>query len=692
MREPGERIGGRFEVLGVLGEGGMATVYLAQDLHTGERLALKLLHPHLSKRPSMRARLRREVDAAARLSHPNILVADEMLDLDGGLGLRMPLHTGRSLADVVAAEGPLPEAALWRLGASLSSALTHAHRAGVIHRDITPDNILIDDRGEAVLVDFGLARLDSQRTAAGTEIAATAGYAAPEVYEGARAEPRMDLYALGAVLAFAATGKAPFGSGSPMQVLKRQHDGTRTPLHRARRDLPLPWCEIVEGMLAPKPAQRPQGAAAVSRAFSERAAPPKPSASTLASLPAASPLQLAEGDWVVRIQEQDGDARRRGRLRREREGAADIETVVVGALAQAGRKLMSAFSLPPPKSPEERIVSAVARAAGLPDDALDAPPALLDRDVVLLSGVDEQTARDVGRTAQHAGFLVELAQVPPDLRRTPQYVAAVLAGFMAVGMGAGLLLSGWGAGLLSVALIGLLLLWRGVPQRPPLPEAAFDRELLEHLTPRYRIEAPEAAPAPAEEALSPVQSVQRRALAQISELEALIEASAVAEVVAHDLRETLSALRWQAEELGNQAVILLSVQSSGASESAAAGVAQVESRLERLQTLAQAGEDVSMREVRRLEAALTTHQEALREQDEVEAELTRVAARFLEIGATVAHSRRVLTAAAAPSREEGDALLGQLRAEVSRAAQAQDELSDLQRRRKGWAQRGREKQ
>ena len=88
MREPGERIGGRFEVLGVLGEGGMATVYLAQDLHTGERLALKLLHPHLSKRPSMRARLRREVDAAARLSHPNILVADEMLDLDGGLGLQ----------------------------------------------------------------------------------------------------------------------------------------------------------------------------------------------------------------------------------------------------------------------------------------------------------------------------------------------------------------------------------------------------------------------------------------------------------------------------------------------------------------------------------------------------------------------------------------------------------------------------
>jgi aminoglycoside/choline kinase family phosphotransferase len=676
---PGTVVGGRFVLLGELGRGGMATVYLATDKLRGESAALKLLHPHLSDQPSMRARLRRELEASSRLDHPNILVARELHELEEGLALSMPLHAGRSLQERVTADGPLSAEELWRLGAGLADALAHAHRAGVIHRDITPRNIMINDQGDAVLLDFGLARLDSQRSR-GTQVIITPGFAAPEAVTSGRAEPRADLYSLGAVLAFAATGAPLFGEGSALQILRRQESGERTPLHRARRDLPLEWCEIVEGMLEPDPAARPQGASAVAMAFAEQRAPPRITQSALATLPSSTPLALPEGDWVVRISERDGDARRRGRLRRARSGAVDIESVVVGALASAGRRLMTALSLPQPRTPEERLVAAVAQSAGLPEDALEAPSALLERDLVLLSGVDEQTARDVSRVAQEVGFNVELTASPPDLRSSRGYAIAMLTAFMMLGVGAGLLLSGAGPLMLWSALVALIVLWRAVPHRPALPEAAFDRELLAHLSPRYRLEAPEATEVTETPPMDPVTALQQRALSQIAELDSLL--SHAPEVVAQDLRETLSALRWQAEELGTKSVILQSLRADGGVDAAAAAVERVSSRLSRLQALARAGEPVSMSEVRSLEAALTAHQETLAEQEEAEAELTAVMAHYLEIGATVAHCRRVLSTESASDAAERDGALARLREEVQRVSRAQEELSALSQRRR----------
>jgi len=156
---PGTLLGDRFEIHGVLGRGGMATVYLAQDRSGGERVALKLLHAHLAADPSARHRLEREVEAAHRLDHPGVLVARELVELEGQVGLVLPLHPGRTLAERIAVDGAQPPDQVRRLGLRLAEALGAAHRAGVLHRDLSARNVLVDERGAPVLTDFGMARL-----------------------------------------------------------------------------------------------------------------------------------------------------------------------------------------------------------------------------------------------------------------------------------------------------------------------------------------------------------------------------------------------------------------------------------------------------------------------------------------------------------------------------------------------------
>jgi serine/threonine protein kinase len=138
----------------------MATVWLAEDRVRGARVALKILHAHLVGDASTRERLRREVMTAGLIKHEGALLAQELHELDGHLALSMPYHPGRTLAERVAAEGPIGGTALRAIGARLADVLAAAHRAGVLHRDITPANVMIDDEGVATLTDFGLARLE----------------------------------------------------------------------------------------------------------------------------------------------------------------------------------------------------------------------------------------------------------------------------------------------------------------------------------------------------------------------------------------------------------------------------------------------------------------------------------------------------------------------------------------------------
>ena len=148
----GQILGERFEIVGALGRGGMATVYLARDRVRGERVALKVLHDHLAHDPAMRERLRREVVAAARLRHPGALVAHELHDLGGTWALSLPFHPGQTLAEHLAQHGPMEPEAVRRLGVRLAEVLAEAHTRGLLHRDVTPQNVMIGPRGEPVLL------------------------------------------------------------------------------------------------------------------------------------------------------------------------------------------------------------------------------------------------------------------------------------------------------------------------------------------------------------------------------------------------------------------------------------------------------------------------------------------------------------------------------------------------------------
>ncbi len=247
------RLSDRFEILGELGQGGMASVRLVRDRQTGEESALKVLHPHLAARPSARRRLRAELAIIERLDHPAILPILGLVETEDALALQLPAIRGGTLGERIARDGPLPAADLRRLLDQLGGALLAAHRAGILHRDVTPGNVLIDgDR--FLLADFGLARMADGHTATTTAMG-TPGYAAPETWAGQWRDPRSDAFSLGAVLYFAATGTPPYGEDSALSALQRQLDGDHAPIDRD--DLPAELTATISALLSPAVESRP---------------------------------------------------------------------------------------------------------------------------------------------------------------------------------------------------------------------------------------------------------------------------------------------------------------------------------------------------------------------------------------------------------------------------------------------------
>ncbi|BDO43399.1 serine/threonine-protein kinase [Cellulomonas sp. NTE-D12] len=221
---PGSEIGG-YTVVSPLGAGGMGTVYRAVD-GGGSPVALKLLHPHVGADAAARARLMREVAALQRLRHPAVAaVLDAEVDSTEAF-LVTELVDGQDLAARVHARGPLGPDELADLAAGLCDALAAVHAAGVVHRDLKPSNVLLTDHGP-VLIDFGIAQDagDEHLTSTGL-VMGTPGYLAPELLSGAEPSPGSDLWGWAAVLAFAATGRPPFGSGAVDVVLARARTGS----------------------------------------------------------------------------------------------------------------------------------------------------------------------------------------------------------------------------------------------------------------------------------------------------------------------------------------------------------------------------------------------------------------------------------------------------------------------------------
>ncbi|MGH7618508.1 MAG: serine/threonine-protein kinase, partial [Gemmatimonadaceae bacterium] len=245
-----------------LGRGGMAIVFAARDTRLKRRVAVKLLPPELAFRGDIRTRFLREAETAAQLNHPNIVPIFSVDERDGLVYFVMALVQGGSLGDRLRDRGALPIDDARRLLRELADALGYAHRNGVIHRDIKPDNILIDaDTGRAMITDFGIARAatggDSARLTATGAAIGTPTYMSPEQATADRdIDGRSDLYSLGAMAYQMLTGDPPFiGASTPAVMVKHVTEQPVPPRNR-RADIPPDLEAIVLKLLEKDPANR----------------------------------------------------------------------------------------------------------------------------------------------------------------------------------------------------------------------------------------------------------------------------------------------------------------------------------------------------------------------------------------------------------------------------------------------------
>ncbi|MFJ4003488.1 Stk1 family PASTA domain-containing Ser/Thr kinase [Streptomyces sp. NPDC090023] len=259
----GQVLDGRYRVEARIAVGGMATVYRALDIRLDRVLALKVMHPALAADGAFVDRFIREAKSVARLSHPNVVqVFDQGTD-GGYVYLAMEYVAGCTLRDVLRERGALrPRAALDILEPVLA-ALGAAHRAGFVHRDMKPENVLIGDDGRVKVADFGLVRAVDTVTSTTGSVLGTVSYLAPEQIEQGTADPRVDVYACGVVLYEMLTGAKPHSGDSPAQVIYKHLNDDVPPPSALVPGLAYELDELVAAATARTPALRPSDAAAL---------------------------------------------------------------------------------------------------------------------------------------------------------------------------------------------------------------------------------------------------------------------------------------------------------------------------------------------------------------------------------------------------------------------------------------------
>ena len=244
-------IADRYELGERLGHGGMAEVRLATDRRLGREVAVKLLRGDLAEQSTARRRFEAEARTAARLSHPNIVtVYDSGTMPDGKPYLVMELIEGEPVARLA----PLSPGRALELAEQVAGALAYMHARGVVHCDLTPQNVLVDAFGQAKLTDFGVASADAAPV--GEVVYGSAAYLAPERLRGAPTSPAVDLYALGATLYHLLTGRPPYAARDPSELLARVETGPPSPVSAVVPGVPPAVDDLVARALAPDPADR----------------------------------------------------------------------------------------------------------------------------------------------------------------------------------------------------------------------------------------------------------------------------------------------------------------------------------------------------------------------------------------------------------------------------------------------------
>jgi serine/threonine-protein kinase len=259
--------GGRYRLEHPLGHGGMATVYLARDAELDRPVAVKILAASLAGDAAFRKRLLREARLAARLSHPNVVsVYDVGKTEDGRPYIVMECVEGVTLADLLRELGRLPADEAVGLAVQACRGLAHAHAAGLVHRDVKPQNLLLRKDGTLKVADFGIARAAETTvlTQVGT-VLGTAAYLSPEQAAGEEVTPATDVYALGAVLYELLTGRPPYVADSLPDLAAKQAEGAIAPVTELAPEVPPRVEDAVMRSLARNPAYRPASATALAQ-------------------------------------------------------------------------------------------------------------------------------------------------------------------------------------------------------------------------------------------------------------------------------------------------------------------------------------------------------------------------------------------------------------------------------------------
>jgi serine/threonine-protein kinase len=259
----GSKFAGRYEIKGVLGMGGMGVVYRAWDGELGEVVAIKTLRMDAaSAEPAALDRFKQEIRLARKITHRNVVRTHDLGEVDGLYFITMEYVEGHSLKHLIQSRGALPVNVALTVGKQLCRALEVAHEQGVIHRDIKPQNLIVEPSGTLKVMDFGIARLAKRSegmTQAGMALG-TPEYMAPEQLLGAEVDFRADLYATGAVLFESLTGRTPFVADSAITLVAKQIEEVPPSPRSLNAEVPVPLEGLILRALRKDPAERPQSA------------------------------------------------------------------------------------------------------------------------------------------------------------------------------------------------------------------------------------------------------------------------------------------------------------------------------------------------------------------------------------------------------------------------------------------------
>lgn len=262
----GTLLGGRYRIIGLLGEGGMGEVYRATDLALGQSVALKFLPESAAGNDRLLERFQNEVRVARQVSHPNVCRMYDIGEVEGTPFLSMEYVDGEDLATLLKRIGRLPADKAIEIARKLCAGLQAAHDKGVIHRDLKPQNVMLNKKGEVLILDFGLAAIAEQ--IAGSEVRnGTPAYMSPEQLKGTGVTARSDLYSLGLVLYELFTGKRPYEAGSMQDLIALQEAAQPSSLTALASDVDPAVERVIRRCLDPDPLRRPSSALAVAAAL-----------------------------------------------------------------------------------------------------------------------------------------------------------------------------------------------------------------------------------------------------------------------------------------------------------------------------------------------------------------------------------------------------------------------------------------